>query len=648
MSIARPQRRLSAVLMADIVGYSRLVGVDEEGIVQRWQAHQAEVVGPHIDEFGGRVVKSLGDGLLVEFASAVDAVRSAAAIQQAISKAEDGIDPSCRILLRIGINVGDVIVDGTDIQGDGVNLGARLQAVAPAGGVLVSQGVRDAAAGKADLVFVDRGEMRFKNISRPVRVFALDSAASVASRPAPKVLHAALSWRLWAAGAAAVLVIASGAWVVTTDISAPKNQTLSEVMATPEQPSAEAHPPLSDRASIAVLPFGNLSGDSQQDYFSDGISEDLIAALARFSSLLVIARSTTFQYKGKAVDIATIGRELNVRYFLEGSVRRAGDRVRVTAQLIDTETGAHLWADQFDREAKEIFTVQDQITEQIVGMLASEVSRAELARARRKPPTSLVAYDYYLQASDVFWRRFTVRERGKVVLETRKLLELAIAQDPEFALAYVLLAATYVDAWVGRPNFAPLNHEHRNQENLVKALALAQKAVSIDPRLAEGHAQMGWVLHWLRRGSEAQTAYLRAFAINPNLHDTSYAAVLIKSGDFAGGLAYAERMLRVDPASGRQDGFLGHAQYMMGRYAEAAVSLKNCQRLAEGWIACHIWRAAALAQLGLLAEARAEAAEVRKRDSDFTIKRFFDFEPYSNSADAQHLADGLRKAGLPE
>jgi adenylate cyclase len=636
LETARPQRRLSAILAADIVGYARLVGLDEEGTVRRWQVHQAEVVFPRVSKFGGRVVKSLGDGLLVEFASAVDAVRSAAEIQEALSSAEAKFDVAQRIQLRIGINIGDVIIDGADIQGDGVNIAARLQAEAAPNGILVSRGVRDAVAGKADISFTDRGEVRLKNVARPVRVFALKAPeTSMRTRALAPWRWVSMRRRPALMIAGLAVLVGVSAWAVVTQTSL--------------RTSNQASPPhIADGASIAVLPFTNSSGDSAQDYFADGITEDIIASLGKFSQLVVIARNTTFRYKGKAVDVRAIGRELGVRYVLEGSVRRDQERVRVTAQLIDTNSGGHVWSDRYDRKPEDIFAVQDEITEGIVVTLVAAVSRAEIERARRKAPATLAAYENYLRGVELLRARFTRPPWGKTILESRAFLELAIAQDSNFSLAYSALADNYISAWIEPPEYAPLQHEYQNAATLEKALYHARKVVEVDPGSSEGYAKMGWVLHWMRRPEEAQSAYQRALAVNPNLIDDAYPNALIKFGRPGESVKFLERQIRIDPSFGRNYGTLGLAHYMLRNYTRSDEALVACKRYAPLWRACSVWRAATLAQLSRTDEAKMEAAAVKRFDANFTISAWIGFEPFARHEDAEHLADGLRKAGLPE
>ena len=345
------ERRLAAVLMADVVGYSRLMEEDEAGTLAALKERRVTVLGPTVRSHGGRIVKVMGDGVLVEFASATSAVAGALELQRRMAEANEPQPAGRRILLRIGINLGDVIGEGADIYGEGVNIAARLEALAEPGGTCISAKVYEEVRGKVGCAFEDMGEQTFKNISRPVRTYRLrpDSAMedSAAARPGPTL---------------------------------------------PEKPS------------IAVLPFQNMSGDSEQEYFADGMVEDITTALSRLRWLFVIARNSSFTYKGRAVDVKQVGRELGVRYVLEGSVRKAGDRVRITGQLIDASTGAHLWADRFDGELANIFDLQDQVTASVVGAIAPKLEQAEIERAKRKPTESLDAYDYYLRGMAAFHR----------------------------------------------------------------------------------------------------------------------------------------------------------------------------------------------------------------------------------------------------
>jgi TolB-like protein len=342
-------RRLAAILAADVAGYSRLMGADEEGTLERLKALRRELLDPKIAEHRGRIVKTTGDGLLVEFASVVDAVRCAVEMQQAIAGRNADVPPEKRMEFRIGINMGDIVVEDGDIFGDGVNVAARLEALASSGGICVSARVQEDAAGRLDVAFEDMGEQALKNIARPVRAYRMMTAAS--SAPA----------------------------------------------------QASSGPPLPDKPSIAVLPFQNLSGDPEQEYFADGMVEEIITALSRIRWLFVIARNSSFTYKGQSIDVKRIGHELGVRYVLEGSARKAGGRVRITAQLIDAVAGTHLWADRFDGSLEDVFELQDKVASSVAGVIEPALQAAETARSAGRPTNDLTAYDLYLRAYAIFW-----------------------------------------------------------------------------------------------------------------------------------------------------------------------------------------------------------------------------------------------------
>jgi TolB-like protein/class 3 adenylate cyclase len=353
-------RRLAAILAADVAGYSRLMGTDEEGTLERLKALRRELLDPRIAEHRGRIVKTTGDGLLVEFASVVDAVRCAVAVQQAMPERDTGVAAEGRIELRIGINLGDVIVEGDDLYGDGVNIAARIEALADAGGVFVSNTVHDQVRDRLPFVFEDLGEQQVKNIARPVWVYRVRPQSPHPSPPPRAREGSALGARV---GAAELPALA-----------------------------------LPDKPSIAVLPFANMSGDPEQEYFADGMVEEIITALSRIRWLFVIARNSTFTYKGQAIDVKQVGRELGVRYVLEGSVRKGGSRVRITAQLIDAETGAPLWADRFDGSLEDVFDLQDKVASSVAGVIGPTLQTAEIRRSSGRPTSDLTAYDLYLRA----------------------------------------------------------------------------------------------------------------------------------------------------------------------------------------------------------------------------------------------------------
>jgi adenylate cyclase len=368
-------RRLAAILAADVAGYSRLIGADEGGTLERLRALRRELLDPKIAEYRGRLVKTTGDGLLVEFSSVVDALRCAVDVQREMPGRNPGVPPDNRIELRIGINMGDIVVEDGDIFGDGVNVAARLEALAEPGGICVSARVQEDAAGKLDLAFEDIGEQQLKNIARPVRAYRVVTAAH------------------------------------------------------PAMPQPGSVPALPDKPSIAVLPFANMSGDPEQEYFADGMVEEIITALSRIRWLFVIARNSSFTYKGQAVDVKQVGRELGVRYVLEGSVRKAGQRVRITGQLIDALSGAHLWADRFDGSLEDVFELQDKVASSVAGVIEPALQAAETARSASRPTDDLTAYDLYLRAYEM------VLSSVRQTPEALRLLEQAIVRDPRYGPA---------------------------------------------------------------------------------------------------------------------------------------------------------------------------------------------------------------------
>ncbi len=371
---ARVERRLAAILAADVAGYSRLIEADEEGTLDRLKALRAEIIDPKIAGHHGRIVKTTGDGLLVEFASVVDALRCAAEVQAAMAERGASLPPDRRIEFRIGINVGDIVVEDGDIFGDGVNVAARLEGLAEPGGICVSARVQEDAAGRLDLAFEDMGEQALKNIARAVRVYRVSAAAGLAST------------------------------------------------------RAGYGPTLPDKPSIAVLPFANMSGDAEQEYFADGMVEEIITALSRIRWLFVIARNSSFTYKGQAADVKQVGRELGVRYVLEGSVRKAAGRVRITAQLIDALMGTHLWADRFDGSLEDVFEIQDKVASSIAGVIEPALQAAETARSSGRPTADLTAYDLYLRACAVW-------PSARQIPEALRLLEQAIERDQRYGPA---------------------------------------------------------------------------------------------------------------------------------------------------------------------------------------------------------------------
>jgi adenylate cyclase len=508
----RVEHRLAAILAADVVGYSRLMAADESGTLRRLKNLLSEVVEPTVAAHKGRIVKTTGDGLLVQFGSAIDAVTCAAAWQDAVSARQAASPEAERLVFRIGINLGDVIVDGADVFGDGVNVAARLEGLAEPGGILVSASLHDQVIGKAELAFADQGEQMLKNMPRPVRAYRV----AVATR-------------------------AQGA----------------------------APPSLPDRPSIAVLPFQNMSGDAEQEYFADGIVEDIITALSRFKELFVIARNSSFVYKGKAVDIQQVARELGVRYVLEGSVRKAGNRVRITGQLIDAATRAHLWADKFDGAFEDVFELQDRITESVVGALAPSLQKAEIERSRRKPPANLDAYDYVLRA-----QAHIAANTPAETAQAFQYLEQALTLDPDYAFAHALLCNAHGQifrAATGDERIAAQQGAERH----------ARQAMTLGADDGAVLTLAGWVLLIAVPDVAGGRAALdRAVQLNPNLAIAlAYRSIALAiTGEPEVAIQEARRALRLNPID--PNAYLAWsgiviAQIDLGHYGEAALASRK-------------------------------------------------------------------------
>jgi adenylate cyclase len=504
-------RRLAAILAADVAGYSRLIGADEGGTLERLRALRRELLDPKIAEHRGRLVKTTGDGLLVEFASVVDALRCAVEVQHEMAGHNTGVPPDNRIEFRIGINVGDIVVEDGDIFGDGVNVAARLEALAEPGGICVAARVQEDAAGKLDLVFEDIGEQQLKNIARPIRAYR----------------------------------------VVTE--------------ARPAMPQASPGPPLPDKPSIAVLPFANISGDPEQEYFADGMVEEIITALSRIRWLFVIARNSSFTYKGQAVDVKQVGRELGVRYVLEGSVRKAGDRVRITAQLIEAETGAHLWADRFDGSLEDVFDLQDKVAVSVAGVIEPALQAAEIARSAGRPTADLTAYDLYLRAYEV------ALSSSARIGEALRLMEQAIQRDPCYGPAL---------AWAAFCCFrlVLVDRSEDPAADRLKGIEFARRALEVagnDPGIL---ANAALALAYFGEDIGAMMALVdRALALNPNFARGWHISGMLRN--WAGqpdiAIEHVEAALRLSPRASIGSSLLviGIAHFLSRRFDEAVPKL---------------------------------------------------------------------------
>src|SRR5579884_960058 len=583
----RVERKLAAILAADIAGYSRLMGADEEGTLARLKALRRELVDPQIAAHKGRLVKTTGDGLLIEFASVVDAVRCAVAIQEGMAGRDPGIAAAARLAFRIGINLGDVIIDADDIYGDGVNIAARLEALCAPGGICVSRVVRDQVRDKLDFAFEDIGEWQVKNIARPLRIYRL----------------AAQSARPRTGGPAA---------------------------------SAQADAPplaLPDKPSIAVLPFHNLSGDPEQDYFADGMVVEIITALSRIRWLFVIARNSSFTYKGQVIDVKRVGRELGVRYVLEGSVRKAGSRVRITGQLVDAATGAHLWADRFDGSLDDVFALQDSVASSIAGVIEPTLRDAELRHAAERRGGDPTAYDLYLRALA------SLSTYGKErIVDALALLDEAIARHPRFAPALALAARCRVDL----DNYDASDEHDANRRIAIELAREALRVGADDPGVL-GPAAM--VLGRFGEDIDAAVALIdRALALNPSFADGWYWSGWLRlfAGQPEPAIEHFNRSLRLNPRA--QRGFhlsaIGTAQFIARRFDDAVATLRISLEELPSFPSTYRALAACYAQMGRLDEAHAVVGRLRSLTP--VVLRTAD--SFRNPEHREFFAAGLRRA----
>ena len=589
MSEPRINRKLAAILAADVVGYSRMMGADEAGTLTALKRHRETVFDPTVAMHNGRIVKLIGDGTIVEFASVVDAVNCALSVQRADgSPARGAAQP--HIVLRIGINLGDVIIEGDDIYGDGVNIAARLEPLSPPGGICVSSIVNESVGNRIDVRFQDGGEISVKNIDRPIRIWKWQPGTATAEAPRPG--------------------------------------------------AAKAEPSAGAAAAIAVLPFTNMSGDPEQEYFSDGISEDIITDLSKIAGLTVIARNSSFIYKGRSVDIRDIGRELGVQSVLEGSIRRAGNRVRITAQLIDAANGSHLWADRYDRDLTDIFEVQDDVTRRIVEALKVTLSPAENARLTDTGTSNMEAYDSALRGREILLGKTKNRETFE---QAKALFLKAIKLDPDFAQAHAGLGFAFMFDYQNRWSDDP-------DGSLKQAKHYAQLAIEKDPEQALPHVVAAVAAGFDRDLERAKAEVDIALALNPNLAmaNNVFGTMRIYSGQPLEAIPAIERAMRLDPAgSGQFLHFLGMANLLAGKYETAAALLKQRVVLMPETDFSRAILASALGHLGEVEEARRVWGELEEINPKYSFRDHFSRQPFKNPADIERVAEGLRKAGLP-
>ena len=572
-------RRLAAILAADVASYSRLMGADESGTLQALKAIRAELIDPTIAAHSGRLVKTTGDGLLVEFSSVIDALRCATEVQTSMAERNASVPAGKRIEFRIDVHQGDVVIENDDIFGDAVNIAARLEGLAEPGGICVSARVRGDAAGKLDLAFEDMGQQELKNIARPIRAYrvAMERRADAADEPAPL--------------------------------------------------------PLPDKPSIAVLPFANMSGDPEQEYFADGMVEEITTALSRIRWLFVIARNSSFTYKGQAIDVKQVGRELGVRYVLEGSVRKAGGRVRITSQLIDALTGTHLWADRFDGSLEDVFELQDNVAITVAGVIEPTLQVAEAARSAQRPATDATAYDLYLRALAAF---FPVTREG--VITALKCIEQAVAIDPHYAPALAWTAVCHLrlisEGWVEQPE------AHR-----AKAIDLAHQALQAGESDPGVLANAALVLAQFGEDIEVMTGLIdRALTLNPSFARGWFRSGLIRiyAGQHDLAIGHLETSMRLSPREriGTPLQWIGMALFFKRQFAEAASKLLLSIQDNPGSPTPYRALVACYAHMGRLGEARATNAKLRSLTSLLMPTNL----PYRRPEDRELLLSGLRLA----
>ena len=574
----RVERRLAAILAGDVAGYSRLMSADEEGTLRDLKIHRKELIDPKITEHRGRIVKTTGDGILVEFVSVVDAVRCAVEIQRGMADRNADVPDDKRIQLRIGINVGDIIIDGGDIFGDGVNVAARLETLADPGGILVASVVHDQVRDKLSFGFEDMGEQVVKNITRPVSVHRVQ--------------------------------LAEVAPTVAKSVSAPRRLDST-----------------ADRPSIAVLPFANMSGDPEQEFFADGIAEDIITGLSKLRWFFVIARNSSFTYKGKAVDVKRAARELGVRYILEGSVRKGGNRVRITAQLVDATTGNHIWADRYDGELADVFALQDEITKKVVAAIEPKLLEAEALRSQSRSAEDLDAWETVMQANSLFWRM--TETEGAVGID---ILNRAVERYPDYAPAHSMLAFMLVLSH----HMTLTNAISSPGSQLTRAAELGARAAELDDSDPWAHLALGYVAFMQRRTTESVAEFRRALQLNPNFAAAhgylGWTLAFDEQSDSA--ITHLEEAMRMSPHDPQNAIFnvgIAIAHYMSGHYDAAIASCRAAFQHRSGMVRGTRIYIASLAEAGRLEEARTALARMKETNPDLSIAWIEQNVPYAGS-----------------
>jgi adenylate cyclase len=680
MTIQEVKRKLTAILSADVKGYSRLMGEDEKGTVHTLNAYK-EVLTKLIQQHHGRVVDAPGDNVLAEFASVVDAVHCAVEIQKELKTRNTELPENRRMEFRIGVNLGDVIEDGERILGDGVNIAARLESLSEAGGICISGTAYDQVRNKVSLGYKYLGEQTVKNIALPVRVYRVLMTPEAAGKVIGEKKVKPRQWQMATMGLVIGVIVVVAVIVIWKFYmpSAPQPEVVSKERITapqPEKPSTlppsggvapkekvtpplpekvtkPASPPapkmevgskekmafpLPDKPSIAVLPFANMSGNPEQEYFCDGLTEEIINALSNLPQVFVIARNSTFTYKGKAVDVKQVGREMGVQYVMEGSIRREGNRLRITAQLINALTGRHMFSERYDRELKEIFAIQDEIAIKVLTALRVALTDGEFARFQDKGVTNLEAYFKLLEAKELANR--VHRESNA---QAQRLAEEALTLDPRSARAYQTLALTHFwDFWLGPPK-SP-------DESIRQGIAMAQKAIALDENYADAHGILGML--YINKGDyeKAVESGERAASLAPNSASAfvTYGSTLMHSSRPAEAIPILEKALRLSPVKPFSMSLanLGNSHRMMGKFEEALPFYKRLLKDLPMHLPGNLGLTATYAQMGRMEDARAQAAEVIKIDPRFSLERWARTVRYRDPADTERVLEAWRKAGL--
>ncbi len=622
--------KLAAIFYADVAGYSRLTGEDEEGTHRVLSAY-LDVLSATIKRHGGKVLHYAGDAVLADFATVSQALNCAVAVQHDLKTRNAALPEARRVEFRVGVNLGEVIVDRGEGYGNGVNVAARLESLAEAGGICISGTVVDTIGATLPFSYEFLGEQSVKNIDRPVRAYRVVFDPQAAQRAAAQALPVARNRRHSIGLAVVALLIVAGSTVAVWRYSVPHESAPAKVIGSPT-PALQ----LPDKPSIAVLPFVNMSGDKEQEYFSDGMTEDLITSLSKLSGLFVIARNSVFTYKGRAVKPEQVSRELGVRYILEGSVRKAENRVRITAQLIDATKGHHLWAENYDGELKDIFALQDGITQKIVTALAPKLAAGEQPGSKRQETNSIEAYDLVLRGTALRYE-FT---RDPTAM-ARQMFERAIALDPNYAKAYAWLSLTHFVDWEFQWTEGP--------GSLDRALEAAKKAVALDDSLSEAHTVLGWNSLWKKKHDVAVEELERAVSLDPSSAQayTFLAEVLNFVGSPDEAIGFAKKAVRLDPKYPPYFAFtLAHSYVLLRQYDGAIAALQDVLRRNSDFLPARRMLAVTYTELGRQKEARAEVSEILRVSQNASLDLWRERFPYKNPADLERFIAGLRKAGL--